>query len=242
MQKQSPKYFGNCAFVVDKNRPPVDVEDEEEDDENARFEGEGSAGSDSESDSESDMDDDDDDDELWGTTPPEMAVLHLASNVAERERKKHPKMVKWESTMRQDMMVDCVERVRKGLAEKNIALVRDVRNMASQRRVTRAWALVNGHGRRAHRARGTYERCLAALAHLDPALAAKHRHITAQDMKLSQDITEEKRVGQKAYTLPWIWTRGTGVAEKDGSLPAMEEDANADVIECAFLQGRRNGV
>jgi hypothetical protein len=48
--------------------------------------------------------------------------------------------------------------------------------------------------------------------------------ITPEDMKMSGDITEENRIGQRSSVLAWFWRLGSDVAMEEVDLnPRMKE-------------------
>ena len=70
-----------------------------------------------------------------------------------------------------------------------------------------------------------YNRARAALIHLNhfPAFLATLHDISEQDMKMSRDITEENRYGQRSDTLAWFWRLDDGLSNEDTLSPHMKE-------------------
>ena len=70
----------------------------------------------------------------------------------------------------------------------------------------------------------TYQRARKALENLraPSEVMDKYRPILLEDLKVSGDVTEEQRLGQRNDTIPWFWLIGT----------TNEEQGNEWMDEC----------
>jgi hypothetical protein len=111
------------------------------------------------------------------------------------------------------------------LGEKAMSFRADVRNAKSQRTSQRAWANIHKHDSDARKHRNIYNHARAALIRLDhlPEFLATLHDITEHDMKMSGDLTEENRYGQRSDTLAWFWRLDDGLSGEDELSPRMKE-------------------
>jgi hypothetical protein len=93
-------------------------------------------------------------------------------------------------------------------------------DVKSQKNTTRSFAQLNAARGTLGRHARTYRRAYQALLNLD-ADTDQFKELTVKDMKVSADVVEENRIGQKSDTLSWIWRIGGGKNEQGGNV--MEE-------------------
>ena len=207
---------GNACFKLDDDvRWMTDVNGEGEEEEDSHYS------------DESDVEDVPED-------MPETRALALPSSLApgEIEQLGLVDLARQESALRQGQINDALEGLRMALGEKSLLYRTEVRNLKSQRTSLRAWQNVNKQDLVAKGHKRAYDRARKALMRLDidrDYLSTLH-DITPEDMKMSGDVTEENRTGQRSSTLAWFWRLGSDVA--------MEEvEANPRMKECECACG-----
>jgi hypothetical protein len=150
---------------------------------------------------------------------PELDMLSLPSSLAPGEihRKSLDSISTVEAELRRAQINDSLHGLRLALGEKAMSFRADVRNASSQRTSQRAWANVHKHDTDARKHRKLYNHARAALIRLDcfPEFLATLHDISEQDMKMSGDITEENRYGQRSDTLAWFWRLDDGLSDED---------------------------
>jgi hypothetical protein len=164
---------------------------------------------------------------------PETKALGLPSSLApgEIERLGLGDLASREATLRQGQINDALEGLRMALGEKSLLFRMEVRNSKSQRTSLRAWQNVNKQDLVARQHKRGYDRARKALIRLDvdrEYLSTLH-DITPEDMKMSGDVTEENRIGQRSSVLAWFWRLGSDVA--------MEVELNPRMKECEYCCG-----
>jgi hypothetical protein len=161
------------------------------------------------------------------TITPELDMLCLPSSLAAGEihRKSLESVAIVEAELRRAQINDSLHRLRLALGEKAMSFRADVCNSHSQRTSQRAWATVHKHDSDARKHRNTYNHARAALIRLDrfPEFLATLSNITEQDMKMSGDVTEENRYGQRSDTLAWFWRLDDCLSGDDQLSPRMKE-------------------
>jgi hypothetical protein len=83
----------------------------------------------------------------------------------------------------------------------------EVHNASSQRTTNRAWDKVHKFDADARRCWAIYRHALCALTHLQmhgDYVQSLHA-ITDEDLKVTGDLTDENRFGQRSDRLPWFW-------------------------------------
>jgi hypothetical protein len=96
------------------------------------------------------------------------------------------------------------------LGEKSLCFRADVRNANSQCTSQRAWDNIHKFDADARRHRNIYNHTRNALQRLpvEPEYLETLQDITENDMKMSRDVIEENRFGQRSDTLAWFWRQG----------------------------------
>jgi len=139
---------------------------------------------------------------------PENVMLYLPSNFTLQQREEYglqgPGNAEYE--LREGQANDSLERLRECLAEKSLRFRKEVRPAKSQRKMTRAWDSVHRVDDQVRRTVVTYRTARRAIGELGGATALKRfQEIKKLDLKMSGDVIEENRVGQKSSVLPWFW-------------------------------------
>lgn len=133
-----------------------------------------------------------------------------------------------EDALRRGQINDALEGLRLALGEKSLLFRKEIRNAKSQRTTTKAWDKVNKQDDAARKYRAAYNRARNALTRLglDQDYLKTLHNITEDDMKMSGDITEENRVGQRSDVLAWFW--------RLGSSPDTDENVSDGMKECQY--------
>jgi hypothetical protein len=158
----------------------------------------------------------------WFTPESESITLPSALAPGEIDRQSLQPMAMIEAELRKGQIADALEGLRLALGEKSLCFRADVRNANSQRTTHRAWDRVHKFDADARQHRSTYRYARSALQrlHIEPEYVDTLQDITDDDMKVSGDLTDERRFGQRSDTLPWFWRIGN-VDSSDG--PQMDE-------------------
>jgi len=158
----------------------------------------------------------------WFT--PEKERITLPSALASREiaRLSLQSIATVEAELRKGQVTDSLEGLRLALGEKSLCFRTEVRNANSQRTTHRAWDNVHKFDAEARKCRSTYRQARNALLRLsiDPEFLSTLHEITDADLKVSGDLTDENRFGQRSDTLPWFWRIGVAT---DTNNPRMQE-------------------
>ena len=139
---------------------------------------------------------------------PEKVVLYLPSNFTSQQRKEYgiQGLGKMEYELRNGQANDALERLRECLAEKSLRFRKEVRPAKSQKKSTRAWDSVHRMDNQIRQAVATYRTARQAIGELGGvADLEQFQEIRKSDLKMSGDVVEENRVGQRSSVLPWFW-------------------------------------
>jgi hypothetical protein len=163
--------------------------------------------------------------EDWFTPEKERITIPSALAPGEITRLSLDGVAKVEAELRKGQINDSLENLRLALGEKSLCFRADVRNANSQRTSQRAWDNVHKFDADARRHRNIYNHTRNALERLpvEPEYLETLQDITEEDMKMSGDVTEENRFGQRSDTLAWFWRQGGMLESDDGSSPRMQE-------------------
>jgi len=158
----------------------------------------------------------------WFTPERERITLPSALAPGEVDRLSLQPIALIEAELRKGQVTDALEGLRLALGEKSLCFRTQVRNANSQRTTHRAWDNVHKLDAEARKCRSAYRQARNALQclDLDPEYQGTLRDITDDDLKVSGDITDERRFGQRSDTLPWFWRVGD---RSDPSGPRMQE-------------------
>ena len=162
--------------------------------------------------------------DIEGSFTPESEVIILPSSLApgQIDRLSLHSIAFIESELRKGQVTDALEGLRLALGEKSLCFRMQVRNANSQRTTHRAWDNVHRLDAEARKWRSFYLLARSALQRLptDSEYLTTLHDITDDNLKLSGDITQERRFGQRSDILPWFWRIGCG---NNMSSPGMEE-------------------
>lgn len=102
---------------------------------------------------------------------------------------------------------ECLESIRLALGHKSLLLRTSVRGANGQKGKTRAWNEVNRISETVTKEVSLYHRAREALVRLEAEenVLRKYRLISPEDLKMSGDVVEENRVGQRNDALAWFW-------------------------------------
>jgi hypothetical protein len=141
--------------------------------------------------------------------PTEKIRLWLPSSFTKPERVKMGlgQVAEVEVELREGQANDALEALRASLAEKSLRFRTEVKPAKSQKTMTRAWDSIHRADRQIKGAVRCYRLAHNALKELEAPqeLLAQYQEIQKKDLKMSRDIVEENRVGQRSSELPWFW-------------------------------------
>ena len=169
---------------------------------------------------------------------PEQVVLHLPSNFTLEQRKEYGlgMLGNMEYELREGQANDSLERLRECLAEKSLRFRKEVRPAKSQKKMTRAWDSVHRVDNQIRQAVVTYRTARQAIGELGGAKdLERFQEISKSDLKMSGDVVEENRVGQRSSVLPWFWRLDRKVKESCGDYEKECEYNNGDTFELVFI-------
>jgi hypothetical protein len=187
--------FGVASIIHSSSRASavLELDLEDSDEETFFFEG------------EVEWEEDDDDTEV----PVENIKLWLPSSFTASERIKMGlgQIAKVEAELREGQANDALEALRDGLAEKSLRFRTEVKPAKSQKTMTRAWDSIHRADKQIRSAVLCYRIARNALKELGVAdkVLQQYQEIDKKDLKMSRDIVEENRVGQRSSELPWFW-------------------------------------
>jgi hypothetical protein len=142
-------------------------------------------------------------------TPIEQVKLGLPSSFdkVERDQMGLKRLEEMEIELREGQANDALEALRAGLAEKSLRFRTQVKPAKSQRTMTRAWDSINRADKQIKAAVRSYRLARNALEALGASqhLLNQYQEIRKEDLKMSRDIVEENRVGQRSSGLAWFW-------------------------------------
>ena len=112
-----------------------------------------------------------------------------------------------EAELREGQANDALEALRAGLAEKSLRFRTEVKPAKSQKTMTRAWDSIHRADKQIRGAVQCYHLARTALKALEVSsvLLGQYKEIQKKDLKMSRDVVEENRVGQRSSELPWFW-------------------------------------
>ena len=139
---------------------------------------------------------------------PENITLYLPSNFTFHQRKSlgWQELGNMELQLREGQANDSLERLRECLAEKSFRFRTEVRLAKGQKKVTRAWDSIHRMENQIKQAVVVYRAARDAIGELGEATdLERFQEIHKSDLKMSGDVVEENRVGQRSSILPWFW-------------------------------------
>ena len=139
----------------------------------------------------------------------ERALIWLPSSFTKLERVRMglQEVGEVEAELREGQANDALEALRVGLAEKSLRFRTEVKPAKSQRTMTRAWDSIHRADKQIRVAVQCYRLAHRALEGLgvSSALLNQYKEIQKKDLKMSRDVVEENRIGQRSSELPWFW-------------------------------------
>jgi len=183
-----------------------------------------------------------DDEEIGEEEPevtPENVTLYLPSSFKPYQRKDlgWQEMGNMELHLREGQANDALERLRECLAEKSLWFRKEVRSAKSQKKMTRAWDSVHRMEGQIKQAVVTYRVARDAIGELGKAADSdRFQEITKSDLKMSGDIVEENRVGQRSSVLPWFWRLDRKAKEHCGDYEKECEYINSKILTLTLMK------
>ena len=112
-----------------------------------------------------------------------------------------------EIELREGQANDALEALRASLAEKSLRFRTEVKPAKGQKSMTRAWDSIHRADVHIKASVQSYRLARNALKELGAGEDLLHRYqeIEKKDLKMSKDIVEENRVGQRSSELAWFW-------------------------------------
>ena len=142
-------------------------------------------------------------------TPIEQVKLWLPSSFTKLERVQMgiERIATVEIELWEGQANDALEALRASLAEKSLRFRTEVKPAKSQKTMTRAWDSIHKADKQIRDAVHHYQLARSALGELGAPreLLSQYQGIQKKDLKMSRDIVEENRVGQRSSELPWFW-------------------------------------
>jgi hypothetical protein len=130
-------------------------------------------------------------------------------------------LMEQEIQLREGQANDALEELRMALAHKSLLYRTRLRVAKSQRTETRAWDSIKKANVKVKKHVRMYHQAYKALLSLDSNTEG-FQPITKDDLKMSGDIVEETRIGQRSDTLAWFWRLGN-MGQREGDDTWMEE-------------------
>jgi hypothetical protein len=102
---------------------------------------------------------------------------------------------------------DCLKELRLALGHKSLLFRQSVRIACGKKGKTRAWAEVTSIDNQIRKHVRVYHRARDALVQLgaEDHILKRYQLIKPEDLKMTGDIVEENRVGQRTDSLAWFW-------------------------------------
>jgi hypothetical protein len=173
---------------------------------------------------------------------PENTQLYLPSTFTASQRKSlgWQELGNMELQLREGQANDLLERLRECLAEKSLKFRTEVRPARSQKKVTRAWGLVHRMDSQIKETVVMYRTARDAIGELGGAAdLRRYQEIKRSDLKMSGDIVEENRVGQRNSVLPWFWRLDRQTKKHQGN---YEKECKCSILKLTDNYSYRNSL
>jgi hypothetical protein len=148
---------------------------------------------------------------------PENSRLLMPSALGkeECERIGWEKMVDQELELRIGQANDSLEKLRLALGHKAVVYKIGIRSSKSQDTKTRARSDLDQVNKTIDKHSRSYRLAYQAMLKLDASdnVLEKFQPLTSEDLKVSTDLVEENRMGQRSDVLAWIWKQGVGKSD-----------------------------
>ncbi|KAJ7096180.1 hypothetical protein C8R44DRAFT_562025, partial [Mycena epipterygia] len=154
------------------------------------------------------------------TVLPEKMHLSLPSNLKKGRMASdlYSTLRTQEATIREGQINESLRKLRMALGDKAWMLRNNVRDASGGKGKLRAWSGVNQKDKEVRKCLKVYGQATAALHRM--GMGEKWKPITKDDLKMSGDMTEANRTGQRSSTLAWFWR-----LEDDGATGEMQESS-----------------
>jgi hypothetical protein len=158
---------------------------------------------------------------------PEKAFLPLPSQLGDHyfEDSIIAVLAAEEANLRGNQASEALQQLRLSLGLKSALLKTSVASAKSQKTKTRAWRGVKTVETNVRRHSQLYRRARQALLRLGAATSVMERFpdLKKEDLKMSSDVVEENRLGQRSDHVPWIWRVDCGsISDQDTLLQESE--------------------
>lgn len=188
------------------------------------------AGKNDEADSEgSDIEDDAPEDRLVCAEDMALRLPSSTCRYVQRRSAGFERIMKMELRLREGQANDSLSKLRLALGEKSLLYVTKVRTAANYSNRSRAWKDVNNTSKTVSCHANTYRIARVTMKELgaDNDSMTRYQALQRKDLRVSADVVQANRIGQRSETLPWIWR-----------LNLMGEEAGANtnwMKECSSL-------
>jgi hypothetical protein len=125
-------------------------------------------------------------------------------------------LMQQEIKLREGQANDALEELRTALAEKSLLYRTKIRGRPSQKTATRSWSAIKRADVKIRKHVNTYNLARTALLNMDANLG-QFKAIAKEDLRMSGDVIEENRFGQRRDTLAWFWRMGPQRDDIEGS-------------------------
>jgi len=166
-------------------------------------------------------------------------ILYLPSNFKLHQRKDlgWQELGNMELQLREGQANDSLEKLRECLAEKSLRFRKQLRSAKGQKKTTRAWDSIHRMEDQIKQVVVTYRTARDAIQELGEATdLERFQEIKKSDLKMSGDIVEENRVGQRSSILPWFWRLDRKVKENCGEYEKECKCGNSGTFKLALIE------
>jgi hypothetical protein len=143
---------------------------------------------------------------------PERTSLRLPSSLGRQQIEDHglQMLALQEIQLRVGKANDALAALRTELGHKALLFRTKIRHTKNTKGKTRSWKEVKQSAKEVAKHVRCYSRARMALQRLgaDDEILVKYQEIKKEDLRMSGDILEENRVGQRSDTLAWFWRLG----------------------------------
>jgi hypothetical protein len=221
LQHELDQFLANTPFVVDGLSYSLPVFDPNHNSVSAGGDEETDI-TDTSDDNYSDVDEDAADCGLPAGFCPEKAPLPLPSYLV-KDKLSDPviaALAEEELQLRKSYALEALHQLRLSLGLKSALFRKSIATAKSQKKKTRAWrsirAVEAAVGLHAQEYRIVRQGLLRLQA--SPSAMVKFPPLMKEDMKMSRDVVEENRIGQRSEHVSWIWRVDGGVVDRQSAL------------------------
>jgi hypothetical protein len=125
-------------------------------------------------------------------------------------------LMEQEIKLREGQANDALEQLRTALAVKSLLYRTTIRHRPSNKTSTRSWSAINRADAKIRKHLKTYNLARTALLNMD-ANVDEFKAIVKEDLKMSADVVEENRIGQRSDTMAWFWKIGPQRDDREGT-------------------------